>query len=652
MGADSEDLYRAFFFESLTAGLICNKKNIITQVNEAFSILSGYPEGLVNQKPVESFIAEKQQPEFNEYIEKKLKNDKHSSIAEKARFALVGRSGSEIPVAVKIIKNKNSEEFIISFDAIARRNRLKSRSVAAETRLKAILNHNSSALYLKVHPSQEVIVNNTFVSLFGYSHEQMQTISLESLTIEEDADKEADYLQRFNEDKISSYTIEKRMKNKTSEILNIQETRFKVETGIQEWYTLVIIDDTSSQRISERALLESEQQFRDFFEKNTAAILLAEDEERMNILDANEAAAKFYEISVPYLKKMDLRELCPTLAKQRWEDLRKSEKSYIVIDQHVTGSGEIRDVEVHITPLVIKNRKAILMILNNITDRILYEKKLNEKTRQLHEFNRMLETRVEKEVEKRQHRERMLFEQHKQAAMGDLLNSIAHHWRQPLTTIGLILQDLPEAWDFNQVTREYLEVASQRAMRHLNELSRTISNFTGLAGIEDQEAEFRLIEALNDMILLISPQYEAKGIKLNLFLPEEQDVTVYGNESEFKHAITNILNNCSHAAENKMHDNYDYNAEITITARVGEALFELIIEDNGGELPVDELDRIFEPYSPVYRAEGADELGLFLSRRAIELNFNGHMGLEPVEDGVRFLLHLPVEQKNIITIDA
>ena len=50
--------------------------------------------------------------------------------------------------------------------------------------------------------------------------------------------------------------------------------------------------------------------------------------------------------------------------------------------------------------------------------------------------------------------ETMLLQQSKYAAMGEMLSAIAHQWRQPLNSIGLIIQDLVAAEKYGELNTE------------------------------------------------------------------------------------------------------------------------------------------------------------------------------------------------------
>jgi phosphoglycerate-specific signal transduction histidine kinase len=60
----------------------------------------------------------------------------------------------------------------------------------------------------------------------------------------------------------------------------------------------------------------------------------------------------------------------------------------------------------------------------------------------LHELNDSLEILIREKIEEVRKLDRMLLQQARLAAIGEILTSISRHWRQPLTSISTIIQNL------------------------------------------------------------------------------------------------------------------------------------------------------------------------------------------------------------------
>ena len=89
----------------------------------------------------------------------------------------------------------------------------------------------------------------------------------------------------------------------------------------------------------------------------------------------------------------------------------------------------------------------------------------------------------------------MLAHQAKLDAMGDMLGAIAHQWRQPLNSIGLIMQDLVSAFNHHELDKEYLSVSEKGVMDQLQFMSQTIDAFRNFCVDEKKEEPCNLIES-------------------------------------------------------------------------------------------------------------------------------------------------------------
>lgn len=68
----------------------------------------------------------------------------------------------------------------------------------------------------------------------------------------------------------------------------------------------------------------------------------------------------------------------------------------------------------------------------------------------------------------------------------------------------------------------------------------------------------------------------------------------------------------------------------------------LNICDNGGGVPSDIIDNIFEPYfTTKYHSKGTG-IGLYFSKMIIEDNMNGRMTVKNEDGGACFYLYVPI----------
>jgi diguanylate cyclase (GGDEF)-like protein/PAS domain S-box-containing protein len=127
------------------------------------------------------------------------------------------------------------------------------------------------------------------------------------------------------------------------------------------------------------ALKESEKRFRDFFEKNSSVILFI-DPFTGDIIEANDSAVMYYGYSKEKLVGMSMNSINTLSVERLTEERQKAllENSNCFIYQHILASGEVRDVEVHITPVENAGRSLLLAIVHDITERKQLEQKLKD----------------------------------------------------------------------------------------------------------------------------------------------------------------------------------------------------------------------------------------------------------------------------------
>jgi len=130
---------------------------------------------------------------------------------------------------------------------------------------------------------------------------------------------------------------------------------------------------------SERQRREYESRYRQVFER-TSSVCWILDAETLRILDANPAAVRFYGWSREELVGKPLTEinLLPEEEVRRLVRKAHAEQQGVFRVQHRLRSGEIRDVEVHSSPIDLEGRRVLFSIMHDITDRVKAERALVE----------------------------------------------------------------------------------------------------------------------------------------------------------------------------------------------------------------------------------------------------------------------------------
>lgn len=245
-----------------------------------------------------------------------------------------------------------------------------------------------------------------------------------------------------------------------------------------------------------------------------------------------------------------------------------------------------------------------------------------------------LKIKVEEELVKNREKDRILIQQSKLAAMGEMLGNIAHQWRQPLNNISLILQFLRDNYNNKDVSSEKLDKFIGNANKHIEYMSETIDDFRNFYKPSKQQNEFYIKDCIESLLYMFKNQYE--NIKLE-FKCENVKITNY--ENELKQAILNILNNAKDAI-NQRKESEKFDAIININSFIENNKLKISISNNGGNIKQEIMDRIFEPYFTTKFESQGTGIGLYMTKSIIESNMKGKIEVSNIKNGVNFTISL------------
>jgi len=107
-------------------------------------------------------------------------------------------------------------------------------------------------------------------------------------------------------------------------------------------------------------------------------------------------------------------------------------------------------------------------------------------------LNAKLKEKVSHEVQQRLEQEQMLLQQCRMASMGEMIDSIAHQWRQPLMSINAILLNMDRAIELKTKPDVYLEDKMDEVISLTTHMSKTIEDFRSLFNI-DKGTKFEIV---------------------------------------------------------------------------------------------------------------------------------------------------------------
>ena len=111
------------------------------------------------------------------------------------------------------------------------------------------------------------------------------------------------------------------------------------------------------------------------------------------------------------------------------------------------------------------------------------------KNEEMRLWRKTMALRLDEEIQKAKVNEQIIIHQTRQAAMGELLETVANYWRRPLNVIALVVRNIKEAWEAGECDNIFLDRSISRAMEQIDLLSRSIDDFSSIIKSDDDSIE-------------------------------------------------------------------------------------------------------------------------------------------------------------------
>ena len=258
-----------------------------------------------------------------------------------------------------------------------------------------------------------------------------------------------------------------------------------------------------------------------------------------------------------------------------------------------------------------------------------------------------LDITLQKEMEsKLKEKEILLIQKSKMAAMGEMIENIAHQWRQPLSLISVVSSTLllQKKLDMHIPKDEECEQLTKIGDT-VNYLSQTIDDFRSFFNEKKLKENFLLEDSYKKVLNLMSSNFKAMQIDV---IENIENVEIETFENELIQVIMNILTNAKDVLLSKGND-FRKLIFIEIYKENDKSIFS--IKDNAGGIPIENIEKIFEPYFTTKGDEGTG-IGLHMSKEIIQNHMNGELKVENSTfdyqgkeyKGAKFTIILPLSQ--------
>ena len=263
------------------------------------------------------------------------------------------------------------------------------------------------------------------------------------------------------------------------------------------------------------------------------------------------------------------------------------------------------------TSFMFKKRRTILLTIFNITNN------KNKYVKKMQEQENISKLNI-KEIEEK---ERKLLQKSTMLAMSEILENIAHQWRQPLNMISTVASGVKLQQELDLLEDDFLIESMNQINKSTQDLSTTINNFKNYFTPNKEMFSFEFEEILYKTMQILKPKFSSHNIEV---ISNIENFKIKNNDNALIQIFMNILNNSKDALLKHNPDKkYIF---IDIYKENYKAIIK--IKDNGGGIKSNIINKIFEPYFTTKHQGQNIGIGLFLIESTIEKHMNGKISVK------------------------
>ena len=247
----------------------------------------------------------------------------------------------------------------------------------------------------------------------------------------------------------------------------------------------------------------------------------------------------------------------------------------------------------------------------------------NELRALIDEYNRMVEKLEESKVQ--------MVRLEREGAWREMARQVAHDIKNPLTTMKLSMQQLERVSSNPEQAAAYLRKAITRLIEQIDSLAQIASEFSMFANLDiRQKSDMVVNEVVESVYDLFSEQ---KNVALDLNIPGER-YHILGDKNHLIRVFNNLVINAIQAIPS------DRSGQIRVALTRANNHAIIKISDNGGGIPPEIQERVFEPNFTT-KTSGSG-LGLAICKKIIEAH-DGTIRFETREnEGTDFFVEMPI----------
>lgn len=230
--------------------------------------------------------------------------------------------------------------------------------------------------------------------------------------------------------------------------------------------------------------------------------------------------------------------------------------------------------------------------------------------------------------------DQLIMQQSKMAAMGEMIDAIAHQWKQPLNVINMGASELEMNLNFGfETTEDELKELAVNIQEQISHLLNTLEEFRSFLRPDKPKEKINISKLIESVFLLLKDDLTNYGIKTSITGDKTLEVDVIVNE--VKHIFINLITNARDAfIQNNIKDK-------TLDFHISQKkeFVSIEVKDNAGGIPPHVIDDIFKANVTTKEEGKGTGIGLYMSTQIAQKN-NGSLSVENIPNGAKFTLKI------------
>ncbi len=225
------------------------------------------------------------------------------------------------------------------------------------------------------------------------------------------------------------------------------------------------------------------------------------------------------------------------------------------------------------------------------------------------------------------------------AAWKDIARQMAHEIKNPLTPIRMAVEMLRKARD-KQLPDfdELFEEETRIVLDEVDRLKRLVEDFSRFARAPRPSPQPL---SLPEVIAHVTELHAGGAVPVAHSVEGGGEFPLLrADRDQLTQVLVNLVANACHAAEERATKAPERGpAKVSVTlSRAGDGFARVVVEDNGGGIAPEVMERLFEPY--VTTKQGGTGLGLAIAYRIVT-DHGGTLSADSSPEGTRFTVRMP-----------